>query len=149
MSLTVAQAIEGLSDYTVGMEGDITPSELLTLQALVAGDVLRMNPGYTGDDLVKFESYLVLDAKETKSGGGFVTTEKVKDNSYTVKPPSSSSHWMDKLLRMISDFQIFSNPATSFGNEYDGVERADIQMPEFSDGYLQPIYGSYDDLTGA
>jgi len=144
MTITLSQAIEALSSYTVAPDGDITTSQLSTFQAIVAGDLARRNPGFIGNELIKFEAYLVLDVYENKPGTGPRTQEKIKDNTYMIKSPGSSSFWMDCANKMIADFLYFSSGQEQ-GNEHDGVSRADTQMPELSDGYYVPVYGVVDD----
>lgn len=141
-ALTMKETVEAISDYLIGTGKDITDAQLITYQALVSTEVTRLNPGFTGDELTKFTAYFVLDLYGNKSGT-IPIMEKIRDNQYNLKAPLSSSFWKDQALGMIAQYQTNSN---SYGNDEDGVNRIDSDMPEFSDGYSQPVYGSADDL---
>jgi len=121
MALTIEQIIPTISEYTVGLEGDISTSELATLTEMVAGDLTRMNPGFSGNDLVELEAYLVLHKWEGKPSGDNIKSEKIKDHSWTFKDSSLADRWLEAAQRKISTY----NQA---GAEYGCVERVDSEM---------------------
>lgn len=102
MTLTISQMIEAISDYSVST--DITSTRLTALQQVVAGDLSRMDPGFSGDDLTELEAYLVLDRFETRNSDDNIESEKIKDHTWKFRASSSSSSWMDKALFKISQY---------------------------------------------
>ncbi len=125
MSLTLNQIIPVVSDYSVGIEGDISNEDLLIFKELVAGDLSRMNPGFSGDDLIELQAYLVLDRFETRKPGDNIESEKIKDHTWKLRVSTSSSSWMDKAFFKISTYNMNSG-------SYGCVERFDSEMPSMA-----------------
>jgi hypothetical protein len=141
-SLTqLATAIRVLSKgkYTVGPEGTVTSEDLAALEGLLAGDIELMNPGFTGEALIRFKAYFVLDTLDTASGDSMIIQKMVKDVNWKVKPSKSSSIWMDKVFSMITLFKNYVRNDTA----YAGVVRADSEMKRLQfDNTGSPQYGN-------
>jgi hypothetical protein len=101
----IAQAVRILSGgkITVGPEGTISEEDLDVLLGLLQPEIDRMNPGFTGNELLLFTGYYCLDALETRNGAQ-VVEKQVKDTHWKVARPTSSSTWMDKAQLMIKKF---------------------------------------------
>lgn len=123
MTLTITQMIEAISDYSVST--DITSTRLAALQIVVAGDLSRMNPGFSGDDLTELEAYLILDKFETRNAEDNIESEKIKDHTWKFRASSSSSTWMDKALAKIATYNMNTG-------SYGCVERGDSVMPSMA-----------------
>lgn len=119
MTLTLTEMIDAISDYSVFT--DITSDLLSVLRQVIAGDLARMNPGFSGDDLTELEAYLVLDRFENRNPDDNIKSEKIKDHSWTFRDSTSSSCWLDKALHKISTY----NNNTQFCGV---VERCDSEM---------------------
>lgn len=124
VTLTIQQAIQGMyDDYA-----EITNADIAILEELVADDVTRLDPGFTGNSLIKFTACLMLNEWINRPGTGPVTEEKIKDYSYKSKV-ESSSYYMDKALKMIADFVEKHRTDSTF----EAACRSDSAMPELSE----------------
>lgn len=131
MSLSVAQIIPLVSPYTVGINGDISTDSLALYQNMVAGEVEVLNHGrFLGDDLTLITAWAVLDKYVNMPGKGTLIKESVKDNSWQVKTPESSSFYRDCILQKIEDFD--KRQYTS--DTMQGVIREDAYVPDIPDG---------------
>jgi len=122
--LTLADVIETVSSYTVGYSEDISLDQLDLLTSLTSALVTRMNPGFTGDELLLFQAYLILDRWENRTGKGQITEKTVKDTRWKVKTTTSTSTWMDLAKQMIADYK--ENASVSVYPS--GVARSDSLM---------------------
>lgn len=134
MPLTTAEAIELLSFYKVGPDQDISFEDLIKYESAVSAKVQRKNPGFTGDELVIYTAYHILDLKDNKPGTGPVLQNSTEGNSYRVKDIKTSSYWMDCAAQMEVELLAENAESGSMINEEGGVTRADASMPELSDG---------------
>jgi len=132
MTLTIPQAIQGMyDDYA-----EITDTDIAILEELVADDVTRLDPGFTGNSLVKFTACLMLDLWINRPGTGPVTEEKTKDYSYKSKV-ENSSYYMDKALKMVSDFVEKNRTDSTF----EAAHRSDSAMSELSEHSFEEYMG--------
>jgi hypothetical protein len=92
-----------------------------------------------GTEAILFKAYLVLDLFDNKPGTGVRTQEKIKDNSYTIRAPNSSSYWMDCALDLCKEFLTGKEP----DEELEGVERDDTDMTQYSDGSDDPYFDPF------
>jgi len=133
MTLTTAQALALVSEYTVADSGgDITTSQLTNLEALLADEIAALNNGrFSGDSLARFTAYLVLNIWDSRSGKGSITEEKIKDYSYKSKV-GTSSPWMDAALQMISVYDAGQFTDVDYT---EGAEREDIYIENVTENY--------------
>ena len=128
MTLTVKQAIQGMyEDYE-----EVTDADIAILEELVADDVTRLDPGFSGNSLIKFKACLMLDEWVNRPGTGPVTEEKIKDYSYKSKV-ENSSYYMDKALKMVSDFVEKNRTDSTF----EAAHRSDSAMSELSEHHFK------------
>lgn len=106
MTITLAQAIRVLSKgkYTIGLEGTITTEDATALSEMLEPEVTRLNPGFTGSELMRFRAYLFLDTLTNFAGNGVVVEKTVKDTRWKIKSPTASSQWMEYANKMIEEF---------------------------------------------
>lgn len=131
MTLTTAQAIQGMyEDYA-----EITGADIAILEELVADDVTRLDPGFSGNSLIKFKACLMLNEWVNRPGTGPVTEEKIKDYSYKSKV-ERSSYYMDKAHQMIADFA----EKNRIDSSLEAAHRADSTMQELSEHSFEEYY---------
>jgi hypothetical protein len=137
---TLAQAVSVLSrnKWTVGANGKITHEALAVLESLLDGDVTRMNPGFTGESLIRFKAYFVLHELETSPGNGQIIEKTVKDTRWKIAQSKTGSQWMDKIDLMIAEYNKKSVANTAFSR----VTRSDAVMKSLQfDNTGSPQYG--------
>lgn len=124
--MALADVIETVSTYKVGdtATDNISNTQLTLLSALTSAQVTRLNPGFTRDELLLFQAYIILDRWENRSGKGQITEKTVKDTRWAVKSTSSTSVWMDLAKEMISGYKENSS-VTLYPS---GVVRSDYDM---------------------
>ena len=66
---TLAQTIMVVSEYTVGLTGDITTDQLSTMSDLTSDIVAFYDPGFTPNQRILFQTYLILNLWECRDGG--------------------------------------------------------------------------------
>jgi hypothetical protein len=141
--LALADVIETVSIYPVGdtATDKITNAQLTLLSALTSAQVTRLNPGFTGDELLLFQAYIILDRWENRSGKGQITEKTVKDTRWAVKGTSNTSVWMDLAKQMISDYK----EKNSVSLYPSGVVRSDYDVKGFDNSEIS----QYGDLSGS
>lgn len=124
--MALADVIETVSTYKVGdtATDNISNTQLTLLSALTSAQVTRLNPGFTGDELLLFQAYIILDRWENRSGKGQITEKTVKDTRWAVKSTASTSVWMDLAKEMILGYKENSS-VTLYPS---GVVRSDYDM---------------------
>jgi hypothetical protein len=137
---SLAQLINLVSkgEVTFGAGCKYSITELNLLESSTLGTVNRMNtPGFTGDELLLFKAYIILDV--ITSGSGQLIEKTVKDVRWKVQPGRSSSTWMDKALAMIDNAKNVNVSTTAFTQ----VERSDAVMRSLQmDNTGSPQYGN-------
>lgn len=137
-------AIEALTlgEVTIGSASTdkITSAQLTLLETLTSSTVSRMNPGFTGYDLILFKARIILDLYSNSPGSGQITEKTVKDTRWKVAQSKSSSVWMDQAMRQISDYR----ESVSRNLVPSGVARSDAQMKGFDNTTIKQ-YGSPSD----
>lgn len=141
--MALADVIETVSTYKVGdtATDNISNAQLTLLSALTSAQVTRLNPGFTGDELLLFQAYIILDRLENRSGKGQITEKTVKDIRWAVKSTSSTSVWMDLAKEMISQYKE-NNSITLYPS---GVARNDSLMK----GLDSTEVSQWGDLSGS
>lgn len=122
MTVTLAQAVRVLSKgkYSIGPEGTIPTEDATILDEMLTPEINRINPGFTGSELMRFRAYLFLDAFVNSPGNGVITEKTVKDTRWKIKSPTASSQWMEYAQKMIAGYGVSKAPA--------GTSRADSDM---------------------
>lgn len=137
--MTLADVIETVSIYKVGdtATDNITNAQLTLLSALTSAQVTRLNPGFTGDELLLFQAYLILDRWENRSGKGQITEKTVKDTRWAVKGTSSTSAWMDLAKQMIADYKenksVTLYPSGVVRSDYNVKGLDNTEMTQYGD----------------
>ena len=122
--VSLGQTIMLISEYTVGLEGDISLTQLSQLRELVADEVAHNDPGFSPTQRILFEAYYILDLWECRPpDAGGVVSETVLDTKWTVNLQTSSI-WKDNALRMRDDFRA----QTQFNRVPHGACRHDHHM---------------------
>jgi hypothetical protein len=126
--------ISTLSGYTVGPGGNISSETLATLKEIVAGELVRLNPGFTGNDLTRLEAYLVLNAFEGEDTG--IKQERIKDHSWIFKDGIPGTRWMFAAQQFIASYK--SEDLV----EFSGIERCDSEMVSMASDRIRPeVFG--------
>lgn len=127
--MTLADVIETVSTYTVGDSSTdkISNAQLTLLASLTSAQVTRLDPGFTGNELLLFQAYIILDKFENRTGKGQITEKTVKDTRWAIKENLSTSVWMDLAKQMISEYK--ENRSVSLYPS--GVSRCDSTMKGF------------------
>lgn len=136
---SLADVISVVSEYEVGTGKDITTDQLAILVSITQETVNRLNtPGFTGDDLLLFQAYIVLDIWENRPGTGQIVNQTVFQNTWEVKPDKTSSMWMDRAYQMVAEY----NATRTVRIPLSGVERSDAHMSALRfDNLYVPSYG--------
>lgn len=134
--MTLEDIIETVSEYTVGFlpTDDISNDRLEILTSSTSSRVARLNPGFTGDELLLFQAYIILDAWVNRPGTGPIIEEKTFETSYKTKI-HSSSYYMDIAHTMIQEY----NEKLNSGS-FEVATRADSEMPELSEHEFEEYY---------
>ena len=141
--MTLADVIETVSTYKVGdtTTDNISNAQLTLLTSLTSATVTRMNPGFTGDELLLFRAYIILDIWENRSGKGQITEKTVKDTRWAVKASSSTSVWMELAKTMIVEYKQEKSVTVC----PSGVARCDSTMKGLDSTEMQ----QWGDLSGS
>lgn len=125
-------------EYTYGPGCKYSTSDLSLLESSTAGTVNRLNtPGFSGDELLLFKTYIILDL--LTGGTGQIVEKTIKDASWKLQSSKSSSGWMDKALAMIA----YSKNGIAISISFTGVERSDAVMERlWLDNTGYPQYGN-------
>jgi hypothetical protein len=141
----LADVIELISPYKVGNSetDDISKDQLTLLESVTASRVSRLNVGFTGDELLIFKGYIILDAWTTRDktgtmAGAQVLEETVKDSRWKVAPAATTSAWLDKALQMRAEYMKIKDETikeekrlSSLNFVPKGVSRCDYNMTGF------------------
>lgn len=121
--VNLAQSVMLISEYTVGPDGDISTEQLANMSELTADTITTYDPGFTPNQRLLFQTYLILNLWESREGGGGVSSEKVLDTAWTSNIETSSI-WMDNARRMVVDFRAIKK----YNVVPMGVRRCDTHM---------------------
>lgn len=136
MILTLQQVFNAVTEYTAGPGCEISTDELAIYKEIVTDELNRLNPGFSGNALLRLEAYLIADLIECKDPDTEIQSEQIGDHRWTFAQSKTSSRWMDKALAMIPNYK----------PEFGGVERSDSRMSSMATDQIRPEeYGTVDE----